>query len=85
MSLKAFSKKIDRIENLVKNGAILSPSLFDAIPVDVMGLLYLYYIDEYPNLKALLPELPLAEVQRQWTGADGLHLWCKAVRLRKPW
>ncbi len=83
MSLQTFSREIAHIEHLVKNGAELTPALFDSIPLGIMGLLYLYSLDEYPHLKTRLPEMPPAEVQQQWTGSDGHTLMVQSCAFVK--
>jgi SAM-dependent methyltransferase len=45
---------------------------------DLWTLLLLRQYESYPNIRALLPEMPEAELQRFWNGASGLTLMNEA-------
>jgi SAM-dependent methyltransferase len=48
-----------------------SPDVFRRVPLDVFGALLLDPPPAYPRLRALLPTMPSAAVQEQYTGASG--------------
>lgn len=47
---------------------------FSGIPLTVFGEIQIDRPSEFPNLMAWLPEMPTAEVQNSWNGADGRPL-----------
>jgi SAM-dependent methyltransferase len=83
MTLKAYSYELNLIEQQMIKGGILTPLILKNIPLDVLGLLYLSGSDEYPYLKAQLPEMPSDEVQQQWTGAAGHTLMAQSCAFVK--
>lgn len=49
-------------------------ALFRPLPVDLWALLLTQQYDAYPNIRALLPDVPHPDLQRLYTGASGAEL-----------
>lgn len=59
------------------------PQLFNKIPLDVFGYLYLLDEEVYPNIKKFLPTMATKEVQLAWTGADDRTLLLQSLSFVK--
>ena len=55
------------------------PGLFEGIPIDLFGRLYLHPPADCPNIRAFLPGMPSEEVQRNWAGADSYTLMLQSL------
>ena len=65
---------LERIDAACADPATRSYALFRDLDVDLWALLLTQEYDAYPNIRALLPDVPDAELQRIWNGASGAEL-----------
>jgi len=74
MRAKLFHRELSSIETELRSGQPLSPELLSRVPSEVLGEVYLGLRPEVSALVAALPSMAPAQVQRDWTGSDGLPL-----------
>lgn len=73
MAAHPFHRELKRIDRELRSGKPLSPELLSRVPLEVLGEVYVG-LAGYPSLAAALPSMAPAQVQRDWTGADGQPL-----------
>jgi len=66
-------------EVILQTRPIDIPKLFDGIPLDVFGRLYLDKQIKYPNLSAFMPPMPPDADQDLWTGNHGIILLIQSM------
>lgn len=69
-----FGDRLDAIEAACANPGPETFALFRELDDDVWALLLSRQFSSYPNILALLPEVPAPELQRSWNGSSGLEL-----------
>lgn len=69
-----FGEQLTEIEAACANPTPEAYALFRDLDDDVWALLLSRQYTSYPNILALLPEVPAAELQRSWNGSSGLEL-----------
>ena len=71
MRASPFRDELSRIEADLLAGKPLDPELLSRLPLEILGEVYLGLRPGCPSLMAALPSMAPAQVQRDWTGADG--------------
>jgi 2-polyprenyl-3-methyl-5-hydroxy-6-metoxy-1,4-benzoquinol methylase len=69
-----FGEQLEAIEAACRGSDARGYALFRALSDDVWALLLTKEYDLYPNIRALLPDLPEASIQERWNGASGVTL-----------
>jgi SAM-dependent methyltransferase len=67
-------ERLRRIDAACAGGEPECFALFRELDVDLWTLLLLGQYDAYPNIRALLPDMPDPALQELWNGASGLTL-----------
>src|SRR3954447_16617040 len=67
-------ERLGRIDEACATGEPECFALFRELDVDLWTLLLLGQYDAYPNIRALLPDMPDPALQELWNGASGLTL-----------
>jgi SAM-dependent methyltransferase len=83
MGAKLFHRELSSIEAELRSGQPLSPELLSRVPLEVLGEVYLGLRPGVPALVAALPSMAPAQVQRDWTGSDGLPLMVQSCAFVK--
>ena len=66
--------RLDAIEAECAKGGAECYALFREVDVELWALLLTQEYDAYPNIRALLPDMPDVELQRLWNGTSGVAL-----------
>lgn len=75
MFLECFKQIVEDAEKISTRDPRAALELLRSLPLDDFGLLLLSMpSEEYPSLSRLLPRMADPQVQRDWTGADGVVL-----------
>jgi hypothetical protein len=78
--LECFKQIIVNAERISVRDPRAALELLRSLPLDDFGLLLLSMpSDEYPSLSRLLPQMADPQVQRDWTGADGVVLLTQSL------
>jgi SAM-dependent methyltransferase len=85
--LELFDDELASIEAECADGGPQSLALFRELDDDLWALLLTQEYDRYPNIRALLPDVPERSFQELWNGASGVALAGQSmafyVRLRE--
>lgn len=71
--------RLGRIDAACADGAPERFALFRDLDADLWGLLLAREYDVYPNIRALLPDVPGPALQELWNGASGARLAAQGV------
>jgi hypothetical protein len=74
VAANAFHRELSEIDSELRSGRPLSPELLSRVPLELLGEVYLGTRRGFPALVAALPSMAPAQVQRDWTGSEGLPL-----------
>jgi hypothetical protein len=69
-----FGEQLKAIDAACADAGARGYALFRELGDDVWALLLTREYDLYPNIRALLPDLPEASIQERWNGASGATL-----------
>src|SRR4051794_21243339 len=71
--------ELERIDAACANGSTDSFALFRELDSDAWALLLTQEYDLYPNIRALLPDVPDPSLQALWNGTSGVPLAAQSV------
>src|SRR2546423_9325309 len=71
--------ELERIDAACANGSPDSHALFRELDSDAWALLLTQEYDLYPNIRALLPDVPDRSLQALWNGTSGVKLAAQSV------
>lgn len=69
-----FAEQLEAIDAACADGGAERFALFRGLPDDVWALLLTREYEVYPNIRALMPDVPEAGLQEIWNGASGVTL-----------
>lgn len=79
-----YGDELSRIDAACREGGPERFALFRDLGPDVWALLLTHEYDAYPNIRALLPDLPDPSIQEKWTGVSGVPLLPRVSRSTRP-